>query len=618
MPELSPSNTSKLDISKELGLGEVANLIKRLPNRKAHGPDQVGNEAFKLALPVILPYLCHFLQACLNLDYHPVAFRHALTVVLPKPGKKSYNAAKSWRPVALLSCAGKMLEKIVANRVKELLMNNPGLCPVLQFGSPGKSTTHALEYITNWVYRSWQMPAGGNADHTSLLSLDISGAYDNVRREELLQRLVDKGFPDWIVRIVWSFLSERSTELLMPGHRSQKFWVNIGIPQGSPLSPILFILFAAPILESFDNYELKTGKGKKVKRKRRKEAAKCVFSVMSYVDDTNFLEEMRILGVIFDRHLRWDAHIENLRLKVSKMLGYHTRISGSTWGPSLIKMRRLYISKMRSIIAYASPAWFIPQHNTHDLGLTKARLKKFEALQNQCLVKVAGAYSKTDRMVLRKELNISSMEHYIGLIGATYRMKNIGSAYMDALEKAQHGERNRKWNYQNPYILLYGEAKRALQAVKAQYTKKGEHHERIWEQMKQPGSIPDVAKLIKEYNAAQCATRCEQQWDTYVRENVNNRTYGALGASSTTDISAELSLYSGSDRCPCKEGRHTVEHLFMQCPRLTEKRLKLAAEVKEFRLNKLLTCDAKAASRWAILNFGLDQFSWPREELMAT
>jgi hypothetical protein len=147
MPELSPNSASKLDISKELRPGEVEALIKQLPNGKAGGADQVGNEAFKLGLPAVLPYLIHLFKACLKLDYHPLAFRHALTVMLPKAGKETYQRAKSWRPVALLSCVGKMLEKIVTNRFKELLMNHPDLVPLLQFGSPGKSTTNALEYI---------------------------------------------------------------------------------------------------------------------------------------------------------------------------------------------------------------------------------------------------------------------------------------------------------------------------------------------------------------------------------------------------------------------------------------------------------------------------------------
>uniref|UniRef100_A0A8H7N5M2 Reverse transcriptase domain-containing protein n=1 Tax=Bionectria ochroleuca TaxID=29856 RepID=A0A8H7N5M2_BIOOC len=690
MPQLPPDNPSKLEISKELRPGEVAALIKKLPNRKAEGPDQIANEAFKLALPVILPYLVHFFQACLDLDYHPKAFRHALTVVLPKAGKETYQRAKSWRPVALLSCLGKMLEKIVANRIKELLMSNPHLCPLLQFGSPGKSTTHALEYITNWVYRSWQRPPGGNADHTSLMALDISGAYDHVRREELLQRLVDKGFPDWL---------------------------------GSPLSPILFILFAAPILETFDNYKLKAGKGKKVRRRRGKGETTCVFSVISYVDDTNFLvsspsfelncailtelherlmewatprgvkfgpdkyalmhfqrrkprkpetqpmpkirglirkhlmkEELRILGVMYDRHLKWDKHIDELKAKVSKILGYHTRISGSTWGPTLIRMRQLHVSKIRSIVGYASPAWFIPRHNRHDLGLPQTWLNKLEVMQNDSLVKVAGAYKMTDRMVLRKELHVESMEHYLGRIALTYRMKNVGSAYLTALEKAQQGNINpmgkQQRTLQNPFTLMYSEAKRELLTVKAQFTKQNKNGEVVLGQTRHSGSILAVVKLIKAHATARCADRCAEEWDTYVMKKSNNRDkipaayleswgpqslsyYRHLGRAESTmlmqcrtetiglnrwlnKMNSKKKTYSESDLCPCRKGPHTIEHLFMRCPRLTEKRRKLVAEVKEFRLQKLLTSDAKVASRWAILNFGLDQFAWPREELMVS
>ncbi|CAG9978303.1 unnamed protein product [Clonostachys byssicola] len=723
MPQLPPDNPSKLAISNELRSGEVARLIKQIPNRKAEGPDQIANEAFKLALPVILPYLIHLFQACLNLDYHPKAFRHALTVVLPKVGKETYQKAKSWRPVALLSCLGKMLEKIVANRIKELLMSNPHLCPLLQFGSPGKSTTHALEYITNWVHRSWQSPVGGNADHTSLMALDISGAYDHVRREELLQRLVDKGFPDWIVRFVWSFLSERSTELLMPGYRPEKYWINIGIPQGSPLSPILFILFAAPILETFDNYKLKTGQGKKLRRRRGNREAKCVFSVMSYVDDTNFLvstpsfelncailtelherlmewatprgvqfgpdkyalmhfqqrrprkpetqpmpkipglirgrlikQELRILGLLYDAQLRWDKHINELKTKVSKILGYHTRISGSTWGPTLIRMRQLHVSKIRSIVGYASPAWFIPRHHSHNLGLPQKWLNKLEVMQNDSLVKVAGAYKMTDRMVLRKELHVESMEHYLGRIALTYRMKNVGSAYLKALGKAQQGNRNPmgkdQRKLQNPFIVLYGEAKRELLTVKTQFTKQNKDGEEVLAQTKHSGSIPAVVKLIKAHTTARCADKCAREWAAYVREKSNNRNkipaayletwgpqslsyYRHLDRAESTmlmqcrtetiglnrwlnKMNSKEKTYSASDICPCKKGPHTIEHLFMRCPRLTMKRRELVAEVKEFRLPKLLTSDAKAASRWAILNFGLDQFAWPREELMVS
>ncbi|PNP81273.1 hypothetical protein FNYG_05305 [Fusarium nygamai] len=74
------------------------------------------------------------------------------------------------------------------------------------------------------------------------------GAYDRVDREKLLEILIDFGTPEWLVEFVASFLSNRSTVVKLPGLTSKRYWINIGIPQGSPLSPILFLFYTAPLL----------------------------------------------------------------------------------------------------------------------------------------------------------------------------------------------------------------------------------------------------------------------------------------------------------------------------------------------------------------------------------
>ena len=87
------------------------------------------------------------------------------------------------------------------------------------------------------------------------MSLDIKGAFDRIRREKLLKFLVERGIPYWIIKIVWSFLLDRRSTLDIPGHSSQGlFFVNVGIPQGSPLFSILFSLFAAPLLDRLAQY----------------------------------------------------------------------------------------------------------------------------------------------------------------------------------------------------------------------------------------------------------------------------------------------------------------------------------------------------------------------------
>lgn len=222
-----------------------------------------------MGMEAMLPYLVHLFDACMKRSFHPECYKHSFTVMLPKEGKDDYALPKSWRPVALLSGLGKVLERLVADQLKEVAISR-GLIPKRQYGFAGRSTTKALQYLTNLVINGWCAEVPGTKEwKTSLLGLDISGAYDHVKHLELIKVLIDKDVPAWIIHYVWSFLCNRSTSVVFPGYVSPKFWLEVGIPQGSPLSPILFAFFAAPILEQFEKV---TGD-------------KLVFA-FSYVDDT--------------------------------------------------------------------------------------------------------------------------------------------------------------------------------------------------------------------------------------------------------------------------------------------------------------------------------------------
>lgn len=236
---------------------ELSRAIQALPTGKAAGDDEMANEAIKMARVQLVPYLTRLFQACLTLSHHPAAFKHAITVILPKQGKETYSDPKSWRPIALLLTLGKLFEKIVAERLKMLALAHK-LLPRSQYGAPGKSTSHAVQGIIGTVYKAWSRKSMRKFHRkvtlvhkrATIMGLDMAGAYDNIDRLKLLQILIQKNLPWWIILLVHSFLSSRSTVLKMPGSTTKPFFVNIGIPQGSPLSPILFLFFAAPILEN--------------------------------------------------------------------------------------------------------------------------------------------------------------------------------------------------------------------------------------------------------------------------------------------------------------------------------------------------------------------------------
>ena len=84
-----------------------------------------------------------------------------------------------------------------------------------------------------------------------MLSLDLAGAFDNVLHERLLWILKRKGLPEWLIQIIASFLTRRRTRIAFTRHESEWIQTQTGIPQGSPLSPILFLFFISELLAEF-------------------------------------------------------------------------------------------------------------------------------------------------------------------------------------------------------------------------------------------------------------------------------------------------------------------------------------------------------------------------------
>ena len=151
------------------------------------------------------------------------------------------------------SCLGKILERVITNRYTDVVLARI-ILPDTQFSAPGRSCPQALEYLLAIVYRGWcpGQRQAGNSRYVSMMTLDMTGAFNRVPHAKLLEVLESMGIPAWLVNITRSFLSCRSTKLAMPGYLSGLYFVNIGVPQGSPLSPILFALFTAGLLKRLE------------------------------------------------------------------------------------------------------------------------------------------------------------------------------------------------------------------------------------------------------------------------------------------------------------------------------------------------------------------------------
>ena len=181
-------------------------------------------------------------KAVLSNGYHPKCWREAKGAILAKPNKPDYQSPKAYRIIALLNCLGKIAEKLVAKRLSSLCEQHQLLYQDQMGGRPHRSATDAILALVHDIQQ-------GNNQRmvTSALFMDVKGAFDNVSRQRLLHTMTEMGLPTQLVKWTDHFMTGRQIGLAFDGEEEGLHAVETGIPQGSPTSPILFIIYLQPL-----------------------------------------------------------------------------------------------------------------------------------------------------------------------------------------------------------------------------------------------------------------------------------------------------------------------------------------------------------------------------------
>jgi hypothetical protein len=188
------------------------------------------------------------ISKCLRAGYHPRLWRKVVAVALKKPNKPDYSnpLARAYRLITLLECLGKVLERIIAKRLT-FIAGKYDLVPPNQFGGRSNSSTNdAILTFINDIQAAWS-----HGKVTTALTFDIKGYFDFVNHNRLLHELRRKRIPVKYVFWVASFLSQREAAICVDGFRGEMKPVKNGIPQGSPVSPILAAFYMAELIELF-------------------------------------------------------------------------------------------------------------------------------------------------------------------------------------------------------------------------------------------------------------------------------------------------------------------------------------------------------------------------------
>lgn len=226
---------------------EIRKTLLETSNVTAPGESGITWRLIKWAFNIASTQITLLFNACLNFGHHPLQLKTAVVAVVPKPRKSDMSDPCSYRPIFLLECLSKLLEKVIARRLT-FEIGKFNLVPTNQFGGRDKSSViDACLSLTHDIQAAWK-----NGLVASALTIDIKGYFNHVNHARLTHTLSLLGFAPQIVNWLRSFLVDRSVIIRIDKHLSRPIAL-AGVGIGSPLSPVLSSIYTFNVLPSLVN-----------------------------------------------------------------------------------------------------------------------------------------------------------------------------------------------------------------------------------------------------------------------------------------------------------------------------------------------------------------------------
>ena len=279
IPGLVPQWDGPSLVTVEVDPQLVERKLLCLKTSTSPGPDQIPSRVLReLAVPLSRP-VCSLFRKSLEEGELPHEWKQGSIVPIFKSGSR--QDPSNYRPVSLTSVLSKVLERIVRDRVMEHLTETGQLNDAQHGFLPKRScATQLLSSLGEWTQLM------ENKDAVDVAYLDFRKAFDSVPHQRLIKKLHDLGIRGTLLKWIEAFLTGRSQQVVVNGTKSEAIPVKSGIPQGSVLGPVLFVIFVNDL-------------------------PKCVIShTKMFADDTKLYARCRDTGV--QNHSQMQADLEAL------------------------------------------------------------------------------------------------------------------------------------------------------------------------------------------------------------------------------------------------------------------------------------------------------------------
>ena len=433
----------RLDFFKEISILELEELISTLPN-KSSPLDVIPLWLFKHCLPELLPIVHYIVNQSLKDGIFPSALKEASI----RPGLKKptldVDDLKNYRPISNLSYLSKILEKAVHNQLCDYVNKNNLFSP----HQSGYRQFHSCETAVTKIHNDVLMMIDGK-ENVLLLLLDLSAAFDTINHDLLLKKLSSVyGIKNTALQWLKSYLSNRTYKVRVKKGTSSEGFLEIGVPQGSILGPLLFIMYTKDLEKIVTQYgftvhlyaddtqiyfafdvhsknpnldgikacfqDIKDWMAENfLKLNEDKTELLNIGPYESTVQSLNLSKDISIsvkekaknLGFIFDNELNLDAQVN----AVTQICYINQR--------NLNKIGSKLSHELKIQLVHSNILCFIDYCNSVYGGLTECNIKKLQKIQNNAVRFVFGLYG------LKSREHISPYLKKLHFLPVRYRIK---------------------------------------------------------------------------------------------------------------------------------------------------------------------------------------------------